>query len=110
MKQALQIIVTKSPAATSEAMDCLKAIRAKSPIVQRRYENTVQLAFADPQANFTLEERELIAGCLANDDEGGTKQRSLRLSNEDWSLAAQIGDGNAAAGIRLALHEHNAGQ
>lgn len=106
MKQALQIIIAKSPSASDEAMDCLKAIQVRSPIVQRRYENAVRLAFADPQAEFTPEERELIAGYLANDDEGGTKQRNIRLSDEDWQLAQQIGDGNAAAGIRTALRAY----
>lgn len=103
MRDALRLIIAKSPAAINEAMDCLRAIQVKSPIVQRRYENTARLAFSDPQAAFTPEERELIASHLAGEDEGGTKQRNIRLSDEDWRLAQQIGDGNAAAGIRAAL-------
>lgn len=113
MKQALQLIVSKSPAAADEALDCLKAIRAKSPVVGRRYEHTVQIALNDPQAEWTPADRALVASYIGDDDdEGGTKQRNIRLSDEDWSLAAQIGDSNAAAGIRVALraYQQNAGQ
>jgi hypothetical protein len=106
MKDALKIIISRSPAAMSDALDCLKAIRAKSPMVGRRYEHTAQLALTDPQAEWTPADRALIASYIGGDDDGATKMRSIRLSDDDWTLAQQIGDGNAAAGIRMALREY----
>jgi hypothetical protein len=108
MKDALKIIISKSPVAADDALDCLKAIRAKSPMVGRRYEHTAQLALTDPQAEWTPADRALIASYIAGDDDSdsATKMRSIRLSNEDWARAQAIGDGNAAAGIRLALREY----
>lgn len=105
MKDALQIIISRSAAAADEAMDCLKAIRAKSPMVVRRYENAVGLALSDPQASFTADERALIASYLAG-DEGALKPRSVRLSDEDWAQARKIGGGDATVGIRKALKEY----
>jgi hypothetical protein len=110
MKTALQIIISKSPAAASDAADCLKAIRVKSPAVQSRYENVVRVAFGDPQAEFTTDERAIIAGYLTGDDEDtGTKPHSIRLSDEDWLRAIEIGNGSATAGIRMALHAYTGG-
>jgi hypothetical protein len=103
MKDALQIIISKSPNAADDALDCIKAIRAKSPVVARRYEHTVQLAFNDPQAEFTPAERALIASYLSADDDTGTKPR---ISDEDWQRAIEIGEGSATAGIRKALNEY----
>jgi hypothetical protein len=108
MKDALQLIIGRSSAAMSDALDCLKAVRVKSPMVARRYEHVAGLALNDTSANWTPAERALIASYLATDDEGGTKPRNIRLSDEDWQRAAQIGDGNATAGIRRALNEYSA--
>jgi hypothetical protein len=68
----------------------------------------VRGALSDPQAEFTADERALIASYLAGDD-SPTKPRSIRLSDDDWSLARQIGEGDATVGIRKALNEYNAG-
>lgn len=103
MQNALKLIASRSASAMSEALDCIKAIRAKSPIIQRRYEHVAEIALGDASANWTQAERELIVSHLATSDEAGTKSRAVRLSDDDWALAREIGDGNAAAGIRLAL-------
>lgn len=61
MEEALRIIVAKSPLAASQAMQTLQALRVKSPVLQDRYNRTVQSAMSDPGANFTVDERALIA-------------------------------------------------
>lgn len=64
MDDALKIIIGKSPAAMSEALTTLRAIGAKSPVVQQRYQAVVELALNDPHADFTADERALIASYL----------------------------------------------
>lgn len=66
MEEALRIIVAKSPMAGSQAMQTLQAIKAKSPVLQDRYNRTVQTALSDSQADFTSEERALIASCVGS--------------------------------------------
>lgn len=61
IEDALKIIVARSPHAAGEAMRTLTAIRANSPVVQIRYNNTVERALADPDAKFTDEERAILA-------------------------------------------------
>lgn len=68
MIDALRIIAAKSPYAGEQAMQCIRAIQAKSPIVQQRYNRVVELAFGDQQADFTPEERRLIADYVKADD------------------------------------------
>lgn len=108
MNDALQLIIARSPEAASWAMDCMRAIRAKSPMTAMRYMNAVNVALNDPQAKFTADERELLASYLSADGEK-IKARSIRLSDTDWALALEIGGGDATAGIRKALNEYNAG-
>jgi hypothetical protein len=65
MEQALKLIIAKSPNAMREAITTLRALSSGSPVVQQRYNHTVDIALNDPQAEFTLEERALIADNLA---------------------------------------------
>lgn len=69
MIDALKLIVARSPMAASQAMQCISAIKAKSPVVQHRYNRCVEAAFSDPNAEFSADERELIAEYVAS--EGG---------------------------------------
>lgn len=75
MIDALRIIAAKSPYAGAQAMQCIKAIQAKSPIVTERYNRVVELAFSDPQADFSPEERQLIADHIG----GGDGNRSVTV-------------------------------
>lgn len=70
MIEALRIIAAKSPYAGSQAMQCIKAVQVKSPIVNERYNRVVELAFSDPQADFTAEERQLIADYIGGNGDG----------------------------------------
>lgn len=77
MIDALRIIAAHSPHAGAQAVQCINAIKAKSPIVQQRYNRVVEMAFDDQQADFTPDERRLIAGYLNLDDETETESRTL---------------------------------
>lgn len=66
MESALRIIIARSPNATGEAIATLAAIRAKSPVLQLRYNHAAELAFNDPGATFTPEERAEIAANLGS--------------------------------------------
>jgi len=77
MENALKLIISRSPAATREAMACLRAIRAGSPIVPIRYERAVNLALSDPEASFSGEERAELASHLTED--GGTRSTVFRF-------------------------------
>ncbi len=68
MIDALRIIAAKSPYAGGQALQCIRAIQAKSPIIQQRYNRVVELAFGDNMADFTPEERQLIADYVEADD------------------------------------------
>jgi hypothetical protein len=61
---ALRLIAAKSPNAMHEAIKTIQAIDLNSPMAQRRYNHTVQIAFNDPQAEFSADERAMIADGL----------------------------------------------
>lgn len=67
MEEALRIIVAKSPMAGGLAMQTLQALRVKSPVLQDRYNRTVQTALSDSQAEFTPDERALLAEFIGGD-------------------------------------------
>jgi len=75
MIDALRLMIARSPQASGQAIDCIKAIKAKSPVLQHRYNRAAEAAFADPNAEFAPDERELIASYI--DDEGGDGPKLL---------------------------------
>lgn len=107
MIDALRIIVAKSPYAAQEAMKCIQSIKAKSPMVHNRYNRAVEMAFSDHQANFSPDERELIASFI----EGGTgSNRSMTVrfrvtteENEDLIARAAADDVGVSEYIRSLL-------
>ena len=78
MIDALRIIAAKSPYAGAQAMQCIKAVQVKSPIVKERYNRVVGLAFSDPQADFTPGERQLIADYI-NADGAESRSETIRF-------------------------------
>lgn len=76
MIDALRIIAAKSPYAGEQAVQCIRAIQAKSPIVQQRYNRVVELAFGDNMADFTQEDRSLIASYIDTDADTGAESRT----------------------------------
>lgn len=76
MEEALKIIITKSPDAAYQAIQCLQAIAANSPMVQQRYNRVVESALRDRDANFTESERAALAEYL---EQGGRENRGFSL-------------------------------
>jgi len=99
MINALRIIIAKSPIAASQAVQCIAAIKAKSPVLQQRYNRVVEMAFSDPQSEpFTAEERQLIAEHVTGEGgEGSAKLLDVRVrvnaseKAEIQRLAADVG-------------------
>lgn len=83
MIDALRIIAAKSPYAGEQALQCLRAIQAKSPIVQQRYNRVVELAFGDNMADFEPSERRLIASYIHidgdNEERGESRTQTVRF-------------------------------
>lgn len=86
MESALRIIIARSPNATSEALATIAAIRAKSPVLQLRYNHAAELAFNDPGATFTAEERAEIAEHLGSGTEE-TRGYTIRVRLTDAERA-----------------------
>jgi len=83
MIDALKIIVARSPQAASQAMQCISAIKAKSLVVQQRYNHTVNSAFSDPNAEFSPDERDLIASYIAGEGEEEARTLDVRVRVND---------------------------
>jgi hypothetical protein len=95
MIEALRIIIAASPAAGSEALACIRAIQAKSPVVQQRYNRVVEAAFSDPNAEFSPEERQLIAAYVdGGESDNRTRNINIRVSPSEYEdLQAILKDG-----------------
>ena len=103
MIDALRIIAAKSSYAGAQAMQCIKAIQVESPIVKERYNRVVELAFSDPQAEFTPEERQLIAGFINSGEPHKTATIRFRVSpaeQEDVQRMADAANMNVSDYIR----------
>lgn len=79
MDDALKLIIGKSPAAMTDALTTLRAIGAKSPMAQQRYQATVELALNDPDAEFTADERALIASYLEVVNDAGRRDKLVQI-------------------------------
>ncbi len=74
--QALQIIIARSPNASEEALRTISAVQNNSPVAQNRYLFVLQRALADQDANFTPEERQMLAEAI---DPGAIEGRDYTL-------------------------------
>lgn len=93
MEQALKLIISKSPDAMREAIKTLQAIKAKSPIVQQRYNRVVEIALSDPQAEFSADERAILADSLAGiEEEGRSFMLRVRLTERERAELQQEAD------------------
>jgi hypothetical protein len=84
---ALKLIIAKSPRAAEEAVRTIAAVRNNSPVVQIRYATVLTRALADPEAYFSLEERELLASMIEAPDSSG-RDFTFRLRLTDSERAA----------------------
>lgn len=104
MTEALRVIIGGSPAAGQEAIRTMRAIQAGSPIVQARYNRTVELALGDDGASFTPAERRLLAVSVdAVDGEPERRERVLhiRLTEDEH---ARLQDAAGAAGQSVSVY------
>jgi hypothetical protein len=79
MIDALRIIAAKSEMAGGEAMQAIRAVQVKSPVAQTRYNRVVELAFHDHGAQFTQEERQLIASYVGDGEQPEIKAYDVRV-------------------------------
>jgi hypothetical protein len=95
MEDALRMIIGMSSNAAEEAMKCIQAIHAGSPVVQQRYNRVVELALADRTVEFSHEERALMAEFVNVPDGGDTRDFILHIrltADERESLTAEAQD------------------
>ena len=85
MEEALKLIIARSPNAAREAITCMRALAAKSPVVMQRYMHAMELALNDPTAIFSPKERVLLAEPLeVSEDENRSKTLRIRLTDSEW--------------------------
>jgi hypothetical protein len=101
--EALKIIIAKSPNAAEEAIRTIAAARNNSPILQVRYSNVLIRALADPRAEFTPDERELLAAVI---ETPGTATRDFTL-NLRLTSSERVELEQAAQTAGLSLSEYS---
>jgi len=74
--EALKLIIARSPNAAEEAIRTIAAARNNSPVLQIRYANVLIRALADPEANFSSDERELLSSVI---EAPGSESRGFTL-------------------------------
>jgi hypothetical protein len=89
MEEALKLIIGRSSLAMREAIDCLRAISARSPIVAQRYANALSLALNDPEAQFTPEERQILADAYQTPGGRGGHMLRIRLSEQEHTVLVE---------------------
>jgi hypothetical protein len=80
MEEALRLIIAKcNPHTAEEAIRTMAALRNNSPVLQIRYLNVLQRALSDDTANWTPEERLILAEAVEVPEGSATKDFTLRL-------------------------------
>ena len=100
LENALRVIIAASPAAAGEALACIRAIRANSPVVGVRFNRVVESALTDPEASFTPEQRAEIAELLdipAIENRDVTFRIRLTVAERDVIQAAADNEGLTAS-------------
>lgn len=84
---ALKLIITRSPNASHEAMTTIRAVQIGSPVTNRRYAYCLEIAFNDPEAQFSQQERTDLISCLSTDKpESKSEMIALRLSPTEYDF------------------------
>lgn len=81
--EALQVIIARSPAAFGEASRTIQALQANSPIIQQRLNFVGSMALNDPQAEFTADERRLIAAVMGLEGDSDITTISFKLTKAE---------------------------
>jgi hypothetical protein len=97
--EALKLIIARSPRAAEHAVIAIQAARNKSPILQARYAQVLTMALADPAAEFTADERAVLAAGIDGGDAGG-RDFTLRVRLTEQERVS-LSDAADAEGISL---------
>jgi len=104
MTDAIKLIIAKSPTAGSEALRTLQAIKAQSPVLQFRYNRTVEMALGDHEATFTPKERELLALFVESTADDGDMDSTLPAVRCSDAERADIEERAHSAGVSLSAY------
>ncbi len=94
METALKLVIsrTNSSDVAQDAIACLQAIRAKSPIVQIRYQRVLQMALANND-DWTPAERAILAEPLeASESSGRDFMLRVRLTDTERAELQRLAD------------------
>jgi hypothetical protein len=104
---ALRIIAAKSINAVHDAVKTIQAIDLNSPMAQRRYNHTVEIALNDPAADFTpgeqatiLSEMDTVSGLGRPTLYGETMRQTAIYLPEDMIAWLNQQPGNMSVTIR----------
>jgi hypothetical protein len=105
--EALRVIIVGSPSAFREAGKTIQALHANSPVIQQRLNFVGSMALNDLQADFTPDERGLIASVMGLQEDSDTTTISFKLTKAERAeverLAQAEGYENLSAYIRLKI-------
>lgn len=79
MQEALRIMIAKSQRAASLALHAMRVARVQPSSAGRYYTQALQAALTDPDAEYTPEEREVMADAIPDDASDGTRSFTLRI-------------------------------
>lgn len=77
--EAMVRIITRCPEAMLEATDAIRAIRAGSPIADRRVGRAIETALKRYGDQFTEQERADLAALLPSPDNGDVRDLDIRI-------------------------------
>jgi len=92
MSEALRTIMAASPVASGEAFDCIRAMKARSPMIGVRFNNVVKTAFSDPDATFTPEQRAAITELIEMPSDNRDAWFRMRVTADEYEAIRQAAD------------------
>ena len=92
MDSALRIIIAASPVAAGEAFDCIRALKARSPMIGVRFNSVVKTAFSDPDAAFTPEQRAAITELIDISSDNRDAWFRMRVTADEYEAIRQSAD------------------
>ncbi len=92
MSEALRTIMAASPVAAGEAFDCIRALKTHSPMIGARFNNVVKIAFSDPDAAFTPEQRAAITELIDISSDNRDAWFRMRVTADEYEAIRQAAD------------------
>lgn len=91
----LRLIAAKAPSATHEALGAIRGQQVGSPLAARRAERAASMALEDPQAEWTAEERLLLASLLGADGPDEEPRRldlRIRVNEREKAIVQRLAE------------------